>query len=654
MPPVRDRRDGSFRPGGLGDTSVLAAAAGAAGRPGRRGRRRAARPGRARRAPAHRPGGARTPPVPPRPGRLRARGRAHRLLRRHRRRPLTGRGTADRTRHVRPAGLRRAGVPGVALAATMIQVAIGVAAGVAAALGNRWVDQLLSRATDVIVSMPLMIMALALLAIVPSSFPRPVLVTLVIGLIGWGTIAKIVRAQTLSLKGLDYVSAARLSGWGTWRVARRELLPGLAAPVITYAALLVPTNISVEAALSFLGVGVKPPTPSWGQMLTAADVWYQAAPPVPAAARRCPVRHRSRPDRPRRRRAHRARPARRLPPARVGTGRKEAAAQKGAALGLQQPRVRRNREGGVRMSGFGGFLLRHAAGTVVTLLAISVIVYVVFYVHPGQRRPDHLRPALLTGTGAPGRRAAEAGRPPLRALLALPPGTLRRTGLLHGHLGGALRRALPGAVVPDRSAGPGHHPGEAAGERVARPRRHGAVAPARHRHRGAVRVATRPALRARADRRHPRGHGHARLRHRPRADDRRLRRTATAALPAVRELLGRPRAMGVEPPAALALARPDRGGLLRPPHPRGHAGDPRRGPHPHLPRVRRRRAFRRRPARPARRPGARDRPERQQRRLRHRRRRAHRDPVRACPASARNWCTRSRSSTCRWSSAWSW
>ncbi|MGW2640301.1 ABC transporter permease [Streptomyces sp. NPDC001348] len=167
---------------------------------------------------------------------------------------------------------------GVALAATVVQIALGVTIGVAAALGNRWVDQLLSRATDIIVSMPLMIMSLALLAIVPSSFPRPVLVTLVIGLIAWGNTAKIVRAQTLTLKGLDHVSAARLSGWGTWHIARRELLPGLAAPVITYAALLVPTNISIEAALSFLGVGVKPPTPSWGQMLTAADVWYQAAP----------------------------------------------------------------------------------------------------------------------------------------------------------------------------------------------------------------------------------------------------------------------------------------------------------------------------------------------------------------------------------------
>ncbi|MER6079585.1 ABC transporter permease [Streptomyces sp. NPDC001833] len=167
---------------------------------------------------------------------------------------------------------------GVAFAATVIQVFLGLVVGVAAALGGGWVDQVLSRITDIFVALPLMVMSLALLAIVPQSFPRPVLVTLVIGLISWGTIAKIVRAQTLTLKGLDYVAAARLSGWGAWRIARRELLPGLAAPVITYASILIPVNISAEAALSFLGVGVKPPTPSWGQMLTAADVWYQAAP----------------------------------------------------------------------------------------------------------------------------------------------------------------------------------------------------------------------------------------------------------------------------------------------------------------------------------------------------------------------------------------
>jgi peptide/nickel transport system permease protein len=168
---------------------------------------------------------------------------------------------------------------GVALAATVVQLLLGVVIGVAAGLGNRWVDLVLTRVADIFVAMPLMVVALALLAIVPTAFPRPVLVALVVGLVsGWGTLAKMVRAQTLTLKQLDYVAAARLSGWGTVRIARRELLPGLAAPVITFAAILVPTNITVEAALSFLGVGVKPPTPSWGQMLTSADVWYQAAP----------------------------------------------------------------------------------------------------------------------------------------------------------------------------------------------------------------------------------------------------------------------------------------------------------------------------------------------------------------------------------------
>ncbi|MGW7413281.1 ABC transporter permease [Streptomyces sp. NPDC054863] len=167
---------------------------------------------------------------------------------------------------------------GVALFATVLQVFLGVVIGLAAGLGSRRVDQVLSRITDVNVAMPLMVIALALLAIVPAQFPRPVLIALVVGLINWAGTSKIVRAQTLTLKSLDYVSAARLSGWSKWRIARRELLPALAAPVITYSALLLPQNIVAEAALSFLGVGIKPPTPSWGQMLTDADVWYQAAP----------------------------------------------------------------------------------------------------------------------------------------------------------------------------------------------------------------------------------------------------------------------------------------------------------------------------------------------------------------------------------------
>ncbi|MBB4891444.1 peptide/nickel transport system permease protein [Streptomyces olivoverticillatus] len=166
----------------------------------------------------------------------------------------------------------------VALGATLVQVVVGVAVGLGAALGNRFTDSLLSHVTDVMVAMPLLVFAIALVAVVPADFPRPVLLVVAIGLLAWGGMARLVRAQTLSLKKLDFVSAARLTGGSSWRIARRELLPSLAAPVITYAAILLPTNIVLEASMSFLGVGVKPPTPSWGQMLSTATTWFRADP----------------------------------------------------------------------------------------------------------------------------------------------------------------------------------------------------------------------------------------------------------------------------------------------------------------------------------------------------------------------------------------
>ncbi|MCX5228506.1 ABC transporter permease [Streptomyces sp. NPDC006553] len=166
----------------------------------------------------------------------------------------------------------------VAVGATAVQILIGVLVGLAAGLGNRWVDGVLGRVTDVLVALPMLVLAVALTAVVPRGFPRPLLLILVIGLLGWAGTSRIVRAQTLTLRSLDFVAASRLAGSGPWRTARRELLPSLAAPVITYAAILVPTNIVVEASLSFLGVGVTPPTPSWGQMLSTAQTWFRADP----------------------------------------------------------------------------------------------------------------------------------------------------------------------------------------------------------------------------------------------------------------------------------------------------------------------------------------------------------------------------------------
>lgn len=180
------------------------------------------------------------------------------------------------------------------------------------------------------------------------------------------------RAQALTLKSLDFVSAARLSGRGKWSIARRELLPSLAAPVITYAALAFPTNIIVEAALSFLGVGIKPPTPSWGQMLTEADTWYQAAPTyllLPAGLLFVTVLAltvlgegvRTALD---------PRAASRL---RVGTERTR-------ALHSSRPASARSDQGG---RGMTGFLIRRLGGAVLVLFALTAILYGIFYVAPG-------------------------------------------------------------------------------------------------------------------------------------------------------------------------------------------------------------------------------------------------------------------------------
>ncbi|MEU6297039.1 ABC transporter permease [Streptomyces erythrochromogenes] len=166
----------------------------------------------------------------------------------------------------------------VALGAVAVQTFVGVAVGLAAALGGRIADQVIGRFTDVMIALPMLVIGIALTAVVPPDFPRPLLLVLIIGLLDWGGTARMVRAQALALRGLDFVDAARLSGSGKLRIARRELLPSLAAPVITYAAIKVPTAIVAEASLSFLGVGVKPPTPSWGQMLSGAQTWFRADP----------------------------------------------------------------------------------------------------------------------------------------------------------------------------------------------------------------------------------------------------------------------------------------------------------------------------------------------------------------------------------------
>nr|WP_236656109.1 ABC transporter permease [Streptacidiphilus jiangxiensis] len=172
---------------------------------------------------------------------------------------------------------------GVAVGATLGQLLLGLLVGLAAGLANRgrggrWADALLSRVTDLALALPTFFFSIALLAVVPPSFPRPLLLGLILSGLGWAPIARIVRAETRVLREREYVAAAVLTGASTWRIARREILPGLVAPVATYTAIVLPQNMVAEAGLSFLGLGVRPPTSSWGQMLSTATTWFQVDP----------------------------------------------------------------------------------------------------------------------------------------------------------------------------------------------------------------------------------------------------------------------------------------------------------------------------------------------------------------------------------------
>ncbi|MEU8462307.1 ABC transporter permease [Streptomyces sp. NPDC029003] len=185
--------------------------------------------------------------------------------------PVTGRDLFARVVHGARVSLM------IAFAATAIVVLAGTAAGIAAGYFGGRTDAVLSRLMDLTMSFPSLIFMIAMLS-VAKDVNRIVLMTAVIGLFGWPGIARVVRGQTLSLKHREYVDAARVGGSGSWRILTRDILPGVAGPVIAYTTLLIPGMISTEAALSYLGVGVRPPTPSWGQMIAESVAFYETDP----------------------------------------------------------------------------------------------------------------------------------------------------------------------------------------------------------------------------------------------------------------------------------------------------------------------------------------------------------------------------------------
>jgi peptide/nickel transport system permease protein len=166
----------------------------------------------------------------------------------------------------------------VGLLATVVSVVIGVVVGLLAGYFGGWADRLLSRATDVVFGFPSLIFMIALGAIIPTWLPRSALIVLVIGFFGWPPIARVVRGQTLLLKERNYVVASRAAGAGAGHVMLRQILPNLAATIIVFTTISIPGKIGAEAALSFLGVGVPPPTPAWGRSIGDAISWVQTDP----------------------------------------------------------------------------------------------------------------------------------------------------------------------------------------------------------------------------------------------------------------------------------------------------------------------------------------------------------------------------------------
>jgi ABC-type dipeptide/oligopeptide/nickel transport system permease subunit len=162
----------------------------------------------------------------------------------------------------------------VGVAATAITVVVGVVVGLAAGFLGGVVDTVLARLIDVILSVPFLLVAIALVSV---TGPSLTITVLVIGFFSWASVARIVRGQVLSLREREFVEAARSLGAGNSRIMFVDILPNVLAPVIVYTTLLVPVVIVTQATLSYLGLGLPPPTADWGGVISESQNYYTTA-----------------------------------------------------------------------------------------------------------------------------------------------------------------------------------------------------------------------------------------------------------------------------------------------------------------------------------------------------------------------------------------
>ena len=162
----------------------------------------------------------------------------------------------------------------VGVITTLIGAVAGVTVGLLTGYFGGWVDTVLARVIDAVLAFPYVVLALSLAAAFGPSMP---IVIAIISFYAWAAIARIVRGQTLSLREKEYIEAARSLGAGPLRIMFIDIMPNLLAPVLVLATLFIPQAVIFEATLSYLGLGIKEPTPSWGNILAEAQNFYQQA-----------------------------------------------------------------------------------------------------------------------------------------------------------------------------------------------------------------------------------------------------------------------------------------------------------------------------------------------------------------------------------------
>ena len=166
----------------------------------------------------------------------------------------------------------------IGMGATVLSMLIAISLGLSAGYLGGWWDAIVSRLTDIALGFPHLVFMIAISAIIPATAPRVPVMILIIGLLGWPSTARVLRSRTMAVRARTFVGASRAMGAGGLHIMTTQVLPNLVATIIVLTTISIPGKITAEAALSFLGVGVPPPTPSWGRSIGSAITWVATDP----------------------------------------------------------------------------------------------------------------------------------------------------------------------------------------------------------------------------------------------------------------------------------------------------------------------------------------------------------------------------------------